>query len=86
MRPRSFGDVLGFVFDIVITPEVDAAYKGSVAAFVANRKLYVVMYLGADPYYYEKYRAIADATLASARQCDAACAKAGSKRAHKDPR
>ena len=49
-------------------------YKGIAAAFVADEKLYFMYFLGATPYYYEKYREQAEATIKSATLTPAATA------------
>ena len=42
-------------------------YKGTVGAFIANESLYLMYFLGAVPYYYDKHIDEAAAIIASAR-------------------
>jgi hypothetical protein len=67
LRPQRYGADAGILFDVAITPAEIAYYKGTIGAFVANQKLYLIMYIGADPYYYDKHRAVAEQMIASAR-------------------
>lgn len=67
LRPHNFGTHAGVLFDVAIAPVTVAYYKAMIGGFVADEKLYLVMYLGADPYYYDKHRAEAEQMIASAR-------------------
>ena len=67
LRPHSFGEHRGILFDVEATVTETPKYKGVAGAFVADEKLYFMYYLGATPYYYEKYRAEAERTIKSAR-------------------
>lgn len=67
LRPHNFGSNAGILFDVAIAPADVAYYKGTIGGFVVDGKLYLVMYLGADPYYYAKHRAAAEQMIASAR-------------------
>jgi hypothetical protein len=67
VRPQAFGDNAGILFEVEITPVELAHYKGIIGAFVADRKLYLMMYIGADPYYYDAHLAAARDMIVSAR-------------------
>ena len=41
--------------------------RGGVGAFVADEKLYLIVYLGAQPYYFDKHRDEALAVIRGAR-------------------
>jgi len=66
LRPQRYGQINGIGFDVAIAPAETAYYKGTVGAFVADQKLYLMIYIGADPYYYDKHRAAAQQMIASA--------------------
>jgi hypothetical protein len=67
LRPQRFGDDRGVMFDLTATVTESPEYRGVVGAFVADDKLYVIYFLGATPYYYEKHVAEATAVITSAR-------------------
>jgi hypothetical protein len=67
VRPYEFGGHAGILFEVEVTPVEIAYYKGMVAGFVVDQKLYLVMYFGADPYYYDKHLEAAQQMIASAR-------------------
>ena len=67
LRPTRFGERPGILFDISGTPAEGPTYKGLAGAFIADQKLYVLIFLGADPYYYDKHLGEAQAVIASAR-------------------
>lgn len=66
LRPHRFGNDPGVLFDLTATVTESPEYKGLVGAFIANEKLYVVYFLGATPYYYDKHIAAAEAVIKSA--------------------
>lgn len=67
LRPAKFGERRGVMFDFTGRLTDGPDYKGVVGAAVANDKLYLIIYYGADPYYFEKYRDEAEAIIRSAR-------------------
>lgn len=67
LRPQRFGDERGFMFDIEAAVSESPNYRGVVGAFIAADRLYLMMFLGAEPHYYEKHLAAATATIESAR-------------------
>jgi len=72
LRPHRFGSDRGVLFDLEIAVSDSPAYKGLVGAFVSNGLLYLMMYIGAEPYYYEKHLAAATALISGARIADSA--------------
>jgi len=56
LRPHRYGDNRGVLFDMEVTVSDGPDYKGFVGALVVGEKLYLVFFLGAEPYYYEKYQ------------------------------
>lgn len=66
LRPQGFGTDGGFMFDITAAVTESPDYRGSVGAFIVDDTLYMVMFLAADPYYYDKHAARADAIIKSA--------------------
>ena len=56
LRPHRFGKHRGFLFDMEIAVSDGPDYGGIVGAFVADAKLYLITFLGAQPYYFEKHR------------------------------
>ena len=66
LRPQGFGEHGGFMFDIEAAITESPDYRGSVGAFVVNEKLYMVVFLAAEPHYFNKHAARADAIIKSA--------------------
>ena len=56
LRPHRYGNNRGILFDVEVTVSDGPNYKGFAGALVVTEKLYLVLFLGAEPYYYEKYR------------------------------
>lgn len=67
LRPHRFGAHRGVMFDLRAAVNESPDYSGMAGAFVADKKLYVVLYLAAEPYYYGKHLADAEALIRSAR-------------------
>jgi hypothetical protein len=67
LRPNRFGENRGFLFDMVISVNDGPDYRGLTGAFVHEQQLYLLIYLGAEPYYYEKRREEAESLIKSAR-------------------
>jgi len=67
LRPQRFGSQDGVRFEAAIQVADGADRKGVIGAFVANTRLYMVMYLAADPYYFDLNREAAEQVIASAR-------------------
>lgn len=67
LRPHSFGDNRGFLFDMKIAVSDGPDYGGITGAFIADEKLYMVIYIGARPYYFDKHKDEALAIIRGAR-------------------
>ena len=67
LRPQMFGDNRGVMFDLQAKVTESPDYRGTVGAFIANDKLYLLYYLAAEPYYYGKHESAAQAIIESAR-------------------
>ena len=67
LRPNLFGENRGFLFNMVVSVSDGPDYHGLTGAFVHEQQLYLLMYFGAQPYYYEKRREEAEALIKSAR-------------------
>ncbi len=67
LRPQLFADQRGAMFDLSAKLSDGPGYSGMAGGFVASDKLYLVIFLGAEPYYNEKHRDVAEAIIKSAR-------------------
>ena len=67
LRPNRFGANRGFLFDMVVSVSDGPDYRGLTGAFVHEQQLYLLIYLGAEPYYFEKHREEAESLIKSAR-------------------
>jgi hypothetical protein len=67
LRPHRFGEHRGVLFNLAIAVTDGPDYRGLVGSFVAGDRLYMVIYVGADPYYYDKHLAEAEALITGAR-------------------
>jgi hypothetical protein len=56
LRPHRFKDSRGFLFDMEIAVSDGPNYGGIAGAFEHDNKLYMIVFLGAQPYYFEKHR------------------------------
>ncbi len=66
LRPHRFGERDGVMFDLTATVIDGPQYRGTVGAFIAEDNLYLIYFIGAVPYYYDKHIAEADAIIRSA--------------------
>jgi hypothetical protein len=66
LRPQGFGEHGGFMFEIEAAITESPDYRGSVGAFVVDEKLYMVVFLAAEPHYFNKHAERADAIIKSA--------------------
>ena len=66
LRPQGFGQDGGFMFDITAAVTESPDYRGLVGAFIVDDTLYLILFLAADPHYYDKHLASADAIIRSA--------------------
>ena len=67
LRPNRFGENRGFMFNMVVSVSDGPDYRGLTGAFIHEQQLYLLMYFGAQPYYYEKRLEEAEALIKSAR-------------------
>jgi hypothetical protein len=65
LRPHGFGSHSGVLFDIRAAVTESPDYRGLVAAIIAEEKLYMVMFLAADPYYFDKHIETVEAIINS---------------------
>jgi len=67
LRPHKFGNDRGFLFDMQVAVSDGPDYGGITGAFVSNEKLYLIVFLGAKPYYFDKHLDEALAIIRGAR-------------------
>jgi hypothetical protein len=67
LRPNRFGANRGFLFNMLVSVSDGPDYRGLTGAFIHEQQLYLLIYLGAEPYYYEKRLEEAEAIIKSAR-------------------
>jgi hypothetical protein len=66
LRPWRFADQRGVMFDLQAAVTESPDYRGTVGAFIVDKKLYMILFVAATPYYYDKHRADAEALIQSA--------------------
>lgn len=66
LRPQKFAERTGFMFDIEAAVSGSPDYRGMIGAFVAEERLYLLVFLAAEPHYYDKHRDRAAAIIKSA--------------------
>jgi hypothetical protein len=62
LRPQRFGEHRGVNATVTDSPD----YRGMVGAFIVNEELYMMYYLAAEPYYFDKHQRAAEAIIKSA--------------------
>jgi hypothetical protein len=67
LRPQRFGDHRGILLDLEIALGAGPDYRGLAGSFIAESELYVLLYVAAVPYYYEKALPEAESMVTSAR-------------------
>lgn len=67
LRPVKYGERRGVMFDFTGRLTDGPDYKGLVGSVVANDQLYLMIYFGADPHYFDKHRDEAEAMIRSVR-------------------
>lgn len=55
LRPHEFGAHRGIMFDLSLSLSDGPDYRGITSAAVVDGKLYLIIFLAAEPYYYEKH-------------------------------
>jgi hypothetical protein len=68
LRPHRYGEDRGILLDVEAAVTDGPDYKGLAGAFVANDALYLILYVAAVPYYYEKDLAEAQSIIKSAHR------------------
>ena len=66
LRPFRYGETDGIRFSVEATVTDSPQYRGTVGAFVDKDQLYLMYFLAAVPYYFDKHRAEAEAIIQSA--------------------
>lgn len=66
LRPQRFGEHRGVMFDLDVAVSDGPDYRGLAGAVVVDDRLYLMLYLGADPFYFDKHRAEVEALMTSA--------------------
>jgi hypothetical protein len=67
LRPQRFGDNRGILLDLEIALGAGPDYRGLAGSFIAESELYVLLYVAAVPFYYEKALPEAESMVTSAR-------------------
>jgi hypothetical protein len=67
LRPQSYGADRGIMFDVEASLSDGPDYRGLTGALVVDEKLYLILYLAAEPYYFEKHVERATRVIKSAR-------------------
>ena len=67
LRPHRFGVERGALFDLEIAVSDGPDYRGLAGAFVSGNELYLLLYIGAEPYYFDKHLPAAQALITGAR-------------------
>ena len=67
LRPHRFGEHRGILFNMTVAVSDGPDYRGLAGSFVVDDKLYLMMFFGADTFYYDKHLAEAEAIITNAR-------------------
>lgn len=67
LRPHRYGDQRGILFNLEISVSDGPDYKGLAGSFTAADSLFLMLYFGAEPHYYEKHLAEAERVITGAR-------------------
>lgn len=67
LRPHRFGEHRGILFNLEVTVSDGPDYKGLAGSFIVEDTLYMMLFFGAEPYYYEKHLAEAESLITGAR-------------------
>ena len=65
LRPAKFGKERGILFDLAATPQDGPFYRGLGGAFIADKKLNLVLFMAAEPHYFDKHKAAAQRLIDS---------------------
>lgn len=67
LRPHRYGEHRGVLFDLDVAVSNGPTYKGLAGSFIVDDRLYLMLYFGAEPYYFDKHRAEAEAIITGDR-------------------
>ncbi len=67
LRPHRYGDDRGILFNLEVAVSDGPDYKGLAGSFIADDTLYLMLYFGAEPHYYDKHLADAERVITGAR-------------------
>lgn len=67
LRPHRFGEHRGILFNMAVSVSGGPDYGGLAGSFIVDDRLYMLMFFGAQPYYYDKHLADAEAIITGAR-------------------
>jgi hypothetical protein len=56
LRPHKFGATTGFMFDMKVAVSDGPDYEGITGAFISDNQLYLIIFLAAQPHYFDKHR------------------------------
>lgn len=65
LRPQGFGGHAGVKFDLQAEVTDSPDYRGIVGAFIYEERLYMIVFIAAEPHYFEKHREKVDAIIDS---------------------
>ena len=65
LRPQGFGKHGGFMFDIEASVTESPDYRGIAGGFIDDNKLFMALFLAAEPAYYDKHAADAATVIRS---------------------
>lgn len=65
LRPQGFGGHPGVKFDLHAAVTDSPDYRGIVGAFIYEQRLYLILFIGAEPHYFDKHRDKVDAIIDS---------------------
>jgi hypothetical protein len=71
LRPATYGDQQGFAFDLELSLSDGPDYRGIAGGFVVDGRLNLVIFLGAEPHYFDRDKEGAARLIASARHVSA---------------
>ncbi len=66
LRPWGFAEHHGVMFDLAVAVTESPDYRGMVGAFIAEDKLYMILFVAATPHYYDKHIANVEALIKGA--------------------
>jgi hypothetical protein len=67
LRPSTYGEQIGFEFELSVSVSDGPEYRGSAGGFVVDGRLNLIIFLAAVPHYFDRDRESAARLIASAR-------------------